>query len=105
MTDLVGAIHKVSSLAKESVDTSGDNNSLNLTLFTGGTREDLVSRIPGDWQGFTSEGRLVDFERITLQETAISWDDIAQLDADHISWYEDCCLLLSPLLVSQHLQI
>lgn len=105
VTNLVGTIHKVSGLAKEGVDASGDNNSLNLTLFAGGTREDLITGALGDWQGFTSESRLVDFERITLQETGISRDDISQLDADQISWYQHCCILLTPLSTSQHLQI
>jgi hypothetical protein len=105
VTNLVGAIHKVSGLAKEGMDTSGDNNCLNLSLFAGGTGEDLIARVLGDWQGFTGESRLVDFQWITLQEAGISRDDISQLDADQISWYQHCCILLTPLSIPQHLQI
>lgn len=76
-------------LTKEGVDTSGNDNSLNLTLFASGTREDLTTRVPCDWQGLTSEGRLVNLERITLQETGINRDNVSQLDANHISWYQN----------------
>merc|ERR1712226_273794 len=60
-------------------------------------------RVLGDWKGFTGESRLVDFKRITLQETGIGWDDVSQLDADHISWYQDCCILLTPFPIPQPL--
>lgn len=36
MTHLVGAVNKVSSLAKEGVDTGGNDDSLKLTLLAGG---------------------------------------------------------------------
>jgi hypothetical protein len=50
VTDIVGAINKVSSLSKEGMDTGGNDNSLNLTLFAGGTREDFITRVLGDWK-------------------------------------------------------
>ena len=105
VTNIVGAVYKVCSLTKEGVDTSGDDNSLNLTLFAGWTREDLITRVPCDWQGLASEGRLVNLEGISLQETGISWDNISQLDADHISWDQDCRFLFAPFSIPQHLQI
>lgn len=37
MTHLVGAVNKVCSLAKEGVDTSGNDDSVKLTLLAGGT--------------------------------------------------------------------
>ena len=103
VTNIVGAVYKVCSLTKEGVDTSGNDNSLNFTLFAGGTREDLLTRVPCDWQGLTSEGRLVNFERISFQETGISRDNNSQFDADHISWDQNCCLFLTPFSIPQHL--
>jgi hypothetical protein len=35
MTDVIGAVYKVSCLAEEGMNTRRNNNSLNLTLLTG----------------------------------------------------------------------
>lgn len=59
MADLICTINKVSSLAKEGVDTSGNNHSLDLTLLTSGTGEHFIARVLSNRQGLTGEGRLV----------------------------------------------
>ena len=105
VTNLVGAVHKMSSLSKESVDTSSNNNSLNLTLLASGTRKDPVPGFLGDRKRLASESGLINLKRIAFQEASISRDDISQLDADHISRYQNCSLLLSPFSISQNLHI
>ena len=100
VTNLVGAVYKVSGLSEEGVDTSSNYKSLNLTLLAGGTGEDLSPGILGDGKRLSSESRLINLKRIALQETGISRDNISQLDADHISWYQNCSLLLTPLSIT-----
>jgi len=105
MTNIIGAVNKVSCLAEEGMNTSGDDNGLDFTLLAGWARENSISRILCDWKGFTGQSRLIDLERISLHETSISWDNISQLDADQISWYQNCCILLTPFPIPQNLQI
>jgi len=103
VTNIVGAVHKMCSLAEEGVNTGGNDNSFYLTLFAGGTREDLTTRVLGDGQGLTGEGRLVNLKGISLQKTGICWDNIPQLDADQISWHQYCSFLFTPFSIPQHL--
>jgi len=104
VTNIVGAVYKMSSLAEEGMNTGGNDNCPNFTLFAGGARENSITRVPCDWQGFTSESCLVNFERISFQETGISRDNISQLDANHISRYQNWSILFSPFSIPQHLQ-
>jgi hypothetical protein len=60
MANFVRGIDKVSSLSEESVNTSGNHNSFDLTLLDRRTRVDTITRTFGDWQRFSSQGRLQD---------------------------------------------
>jgi hypothetical protein len=94
----------MSSLAEEGVHSSGNDHGLDLALLTGGPREDFVPRAPGNWEGFSGKRRLVNLERVTLEETSIGRDDITKLDADDITRNQDCSLLLAPSAISQNLE-
>jgi len=58
VADLVSCIHKVSSLPKEGVDTSGNNYCFNLSLFASRTRVNTISRTFCHGKGLTSKCRL-----------------------------------------------
>ena len=103
VANVVGAVHKVGSLAEEGVDAGGDDYSLDLPLLAGRAREDLVTRILGDGQGLTSERRLVYLERVPIQQSSVCRHDIAELDADDVPRDEDRRLLLQPSPVPLHL--
>ena len=96
MSNLIGAVDKVSGLAKESVDASGDDNGLDLALFDSGAREDLVAGAPPDRQRLSGESRLVDLQRVSFQEPSIRRDNVSQLDANDISRHQYRSLLLTP---------
>lgn len=46
---------------------------------------------------------LINFQGVSTEESGISRDDIPKLDADDVSWDEDCRFLLAPLATSKHL--
>lgn len=77
MADLVGGVDEVSSLAEEGVDPSGNDNSFNLTLFDSGARKDFIAGHLGNGQRLSGEGGLVNFERISIQETSIGRNDVS----------------------------
>ena len=66
MTNLVGAVHKMSCLPEKGMHSSGNNNGLDLSLLAGGAREHSITRILGDRQRFTGKSRLVDLQRIAF---------------------------------------
>uniref|UniRef100_A0A0A9FQW0 Mha2 n=1 Tax=Arundo donax TaxID=35708 RepID=A0A0A9FQW0_ARUDO len=93
----------MSSLAKESVHSGGNDHSLDLTLLASGAREDLVARALGHWEGLSSKCRLINLKGITLEETSIGRDDVTELNADDVTGNQDCSLLLTPSAIPQHL--
>jgi hypothetical protein len=51
--------YQSSGTTEESIGTSGNDDTLGFSLFTGGSGETLVSDMLGRRQGFSSEGGLV----------------------------------------------
>lgn len=85
MPDLVGAVNETGSFLEEWVDSDGDDDSFDFSLFADRAKEDFVIGVLDDGEEFSGEGRLLNHRRITLKETSISWDDVTQLDADDVT--------------------
>jgi hypothetical protein len=100
---LVGAVHEVRRLAEEGVHAGGDDDGLELPLLAGGARVDAVAGALGHGQRLAGERRLVDLERVALEQAGVGGDDVAQLDADDVPRCQHRRVLLAPAPVAQHL--
>jgi hypothetical protein len=67
MPHFIGAIYEMSSFAKKGVHPSGNHNSFNLTMLAGRPREYFIAWLLCNWQRLTSESRLINLKRVTLQ--------------------------------------
>jgi len=103
MPHLIGAVYEMSSFTKKGVHPSGNHNSFNLTMLASRPREDFITWFLCNWQRLTSESRLINFKRVTLQQTSICWYNVPQLYADYISRNQDSSLMLDPPPISQNL--
>lgn len=86
MTSLVVVLSdEGSGTTEESVGTGGDDDTLTLSLLTGGTRETLVTELLGLGQGFTGKGGLVHGDINGFDKTTIGGTDITVLESDDVT--------------------
>jgi hypothetical protein len=103
VADVVGAVDEVRRLAEEGAHAGGDDDGLDLPLLDGGAREDLLPRVLVHGERLTGERRLVDLERVPLEQPRVGGDDVAELDADDVTGHQDRRVLLLPPAVPQQL--
>ena len=96
----LGLLHQAGSLAKAGVGAGGGHFGHHLTLLDHGAGEGLVAGALGDRQGLARQRRLVDAEVIPLDQFHIGGNDIAEADADDVTWHQLLGIDFPPLAVA-----
>jgi hypothetical protein len=73
------------STTEESIGTGGNNDTLSLTLFACGPRKTLITVFLGDRKRLSSERSLIDGHVDSLSQTAVSGNDVTNLERDYVA--------------------